>query len=157
MYSDTISTHPEFPDKDMKQEFPSWFEPQICQRYIDKDPSLTNELFTLACGPSSNIISVNFCVVNGVRFVVHSRDERRTTQNSDICSPGEKDGEMYYDCQSTDVEAPLDIIDVDDDDDFIDGEDGVPHDLADADEEVLANDDDDDVAATVVYSSDEED
>ncbi|GJX22373.1 gag-pol polyprotein [Tanacetum coccineum] len=25
-----------------------------------------------------------------------SRDERRTTQNNSICSPGEKDGEMYY-------------------------------------------------------------
>ncbi|GJS08730.1 gag-pol polyprotein [Tanacetum coccineum] len=33
---------------------------------------------------------------NGVRFFVHNRDERRTTQNSSICSPGEKDGEMYY-------------------------------------------------------------
>ncbi|GKD41122.1 hypothetical protein Tco_1261329, partial [Tanacetum coccineum] len=78
-----------------------------------------------------------------------SRDERRTTQNSDICSPGEKDEEMYEEIleflymsfkvvlfrvkwfdnsnegysQSTDVEAPLDIIDVDDDDDFIDDED----------------------------------
>ncbi|GJX87469.1 hypothetical protein Tco_0339483 [Tanacetum coccineum] len=33
--------------------------------------------------------------VDGVRYVVHSRDERRTTQNSGICSPG-PDGEMYY-------------------------------------------------------------
>jgi hypothetical protein len=31
-----------------------------------------------------------------VRFVVHSRDIKRTTQNSGICSPGEKEGEMYY-------------------------------------------------------------
>ncbi|GKB90542.1 hypothetical protein Tco_0962814 [Tanacetum coccineum] len=29
------------------------------------------------------------------KYVVHSRDERRTTQNSGICSPG-PDGEMYY-------------------------------------------------------------
>ncbi|GKB53183.1 hypothetical protein Tco_0903936, partial [Tanacetum coccineum] len=63
---------PGFPNQDMKEEFPGWFGSQIPQRYIDKDP------------------------VNGVRFVVHSRDERRTTQNSAICSPGEKDGEMYY-------------------------------------------------------------
>nr|GFB75908.1 hypothetical protein [Tanacetum cinerariifolium] len=34
-------------------------------------------------------------VVDGVRYVVHSRDERRITQNSGICSPG-PDGEMYY-------------------------------------------------------------
>ncbi|GJU09767.1 hypothetical protein Tco_1132163 [Tanacetum coccineum] len=60
----------EFPNKDMKEEFPGWFGKQTP-------------------------ISVNSCVVNGVRFVVHSRDELRTTQNSGICLPG-PDGEMYY-------------------------------------------------------------
>ncbi|GJU52863.1 proton-dependent oligopeptide transporter family protein [Tanacetum coccineum] len=60
----------EFPNKDMKGEFLDWFGKQTP-------------------------ISVNYCVVNDVRFVVHSRDERRTTQNSDICSPG-LNGEMYY-------------------------------------------------------------
>nr|GEY47581.1 hypothetical protein [Tanacetum cinerariifolium] len=58
--------------------------------------SETSELFALACGPTPTPISVNSCLVNGVRFVVHSRDERRTTQNSGICSPGGKDKEMYY-------------------------------------------------------------
>ncbi|GKF05820.1 hypothetical protein Tco_0036488 [Tanacetum coccineum] len=64
----------------------------------DNDPgvSATSELFALACGPTPTPISLNSCVVNGVRFVVHSRDERRTTQNSGICSPGGNDGEMYY-------------------------------------------------------------
>nr|GFB24218.1 hypothetical protein [Tanacetum cinerariifolium] len=61
------------------------------------DPGVneSSELFALACGPSQIPISVNSCVVNGVRFVVHSRDERCTTQNSGICSLG-PDGEMYY-------------------------------------------------------------
>nr|GFB38382.1 hypothetical protein [Tanacetum cinerariifolium] len=69
----------------------------IRQRHVDNDPGVSesSELFALACGPSQTPISVNSCVVNGVRFVVHSRDERRTTQNSDICLPG-LDGEMYY-------------------------------------------------------------
>ncbi|GKE36881.1 hypothetical protein Tco_1460286, partial [Tanacetum coccineum] len=69
----------------------------IRQCHIDNDPcvSESSELFALACGPSQTPISVNSCVVNGVRFVVHSRDEHRTTQNSGICSPG-LDGEMYY-------------------------------------------------------------
>ncbi|GKA31390.1 hypothetical protein Tco_0717695 [Tanacetum coccineum] len=53
--------------------------------------------------------------------------------------------------QSTKVDAPPYIINVDDDDDFIDDEDDVPHDLANSDDEVLANADDDQVA-TVVYS-----
>ncbi|GJZ53131.1 reverse transcriptase domain-containing protein [Tanacetum coccineum] len=203
----------------------------IRQHYIDKDPSITDKLFALAYGPSSTPISVNSCIVNGVRFVIHSRYEHRTTQNNGICLPGEKDEEMYYgqleeilelrymsfivvlfrvkwfdtsnkgrkvkrfvirnnktqilasskpfkDQQyilATQVKqvfyledmakrplhwkvvqdvnhkkflkggvivAPPDIIDVDDDDDFIDDEDDVPHDLADFDDEVLANDDD---------------
>ncbi|GJU43440.1 hypothetical protein Tco_1200706 [Tanacetum coccineum] len=88
-----------FPNKDMKEEFPEWFGSQIRQRHLDndKDPevSTTSELFVLACGPTWTPISINSCVVDGVRYVVHSRDERRTTQNSGICSPG-PDGEMYY-------------------------------------------------------------
>ncbi|GJS30699.1 hypothetical protein Tco_0491319 [Tanacetum coccineum] len=75
----------EFPNKDMKEEFP------------DNDPGVSesSELFVLAYGPSQTPILVNSCVVNGVRFVVHSRDEHRTTQNSGISSPS-PDGEMYY-------------------------------------------------------------
>ncbi|GJR82493.1 hypothetical protein Tco_0153278 [Tanacetum coccineum] len=189
--------------------------PEIDMYSRDNDPGVSesSELFTLACGPSQNLISVNFYVVNGVRFVVHSRDERRTTQNNGICLPG-LDGEMYYgqleqilefsyssfktvlfrvkwlatkdddpdvihvdnssdlalstlndleiaalhiDGQSTDVDAPTDyrvqftrvtppdIIDVvDEDDDIIDEEDPIPHDLADSDDEDLVNLDIDD-------------
>nr|GEZ27553.1 hypothetical protein [Tanacetum cinerariifolium] len=88
-----------FPNKDMKEEFPDWFGSQIRQRHInnDKDPevSTTSELFALPCGPTWTPISINSCVVDGVRYVVHSRDECRTTQNNGICSPG-TDGEMYY-------------------------------------------------------------
>nr|GFB43859.1 hypothetical protein [Tanacetum cinerariifolium] len=128
----------------------------------------------------------NSCVVNGVRFVMHSRDERRITQNIGICSP-DLDEEMYYeddpdvihvdnssdlalstslndleiaafyiDGQSIDVDAPPDIIDVDENDDIIDEEDLIPHDLADFDDEDLVNLDIDD-GVNVVYYSEEED
>ncbi|GJV54272.1 hypothetical protein Tco_1450013 [Tanacetum coccineum] len=86
----------QFPNSDMKQEFPCWFEPHIRQLYIDKDLICTDELFAWACRPSPTPISVNSYVVNSVRFVVHSYDELRTTQNYGICSPGENDEEMYY-------------------------------------------------------------
>ncbi|GJZ55314.1 hypothetical protein Tco_0610507 [Tanacetum coccineum] len=144
---------------------------------------------------------------------MHSRDERRTTQNSGICSLGE-DKEMYYgqleqilefsymsfktvlfrvkwfntrnkgvivvednpdiihvdnssdlaltttlndleipalhiNGQSIDVDAPPDIIDVDEDDDIINDEDVLPHDLADSDDEDLVNVDDDDGVAVM--------
>nr|GEZ64258.1 hypothetical protein [Tanacetum cinerariifolium] len=88
-----------FPNKDMKEEFPDWFGSQIYQCHVDndKDPkvSTTNELFALGCGPTWTSISINSCVVDGVRYVVHSRDERHITHNSSICSPG-LNGEMYY-------------------------------------------------------------
>ncbi|GKB48171.1 hypothetical protein Tco_0898924 [Tanacetum coccineum] len=132
--------------KNFDNMYPGLKQKKIRQRYIEKDPSSTDELFALACGPSLNPILVNSYIVNGVRFIVHIRDERHTTQNNDICLPGEKDGEMYY------VEALPDIIPVDADDDFIDDEDDVPYDLVDYDDEVLANADDyDDEAATVVF------
>nr|GFA17046.1 hypothetical protein [Tanacetum cinerariifolium] len=114
-------------------------------------------------------------------FFVHSRDERRTTQKSGICSPDGKYGEMgvimveedpdvihfdnspdlplstslndldnttlHIDGQSTEVDAVPDIIDLDEDDDIIDDEDALPHDLADFDDD----------GVDVVYSSEEED
>nr|GEW31781.1 hypothetical protein [Tanacetum cinerariifolium] len=85
----------EFPNKDMKEESSGWFGKRIRQRHVDSDPgvSKSSELFALACGPSQTPISVNSCVVNGARFVLDSRDERRTTQNSSICSPC-PDGEI---------------------------------------------------------------
>ncbi|GJX95554.1 zinc finger, CCHC-type containing protein [Tanacetum coccineum] len=75
------------------------FFQNIRQRHVDNDQdpevSTTSELFALANGPSWTPVSLNSCVVDGVRYVVHSCDERRTTQNNGICSPG-PDGEMYY-------------------------------------------------------------
>nr|GEZ84597.1 hypothetical protein [Tanacetum cinerariifolium] len=57
---------------------------------------------------------------------------------------------------NSNVDAPPYIIDVDEDDDFIDDEDVLHNDLAYSDDEDLNNDDDND-DAVVVYSSEEED
>nr|GEZ87049.1 hypothetical protein [Tanacetum cinerariifolium] len=55
---------------------------------------------------------------------------------------------LHIDGQSMDVDAPTYIIDVDEDNDIIDDEDALSHDVADSDDEDRANvdDDDDDVA-----------
>ncbi|GJY91223.1 reverse transcriptase domain-containing protein, partial [Tanacetum coccineum] len=122
-------------------------------------------LLTINDFPAPSSLSGWSGQVNGVRFVVHNRDERCTPQNNGIYSPGEKDRAMYFgqleeildsndldfatlniDGQSMDVEASPNIIDADENDDFIDDEDDIPHDFADSDDEVLTNDDDDDVA-----------
>ncbi|GJV81878.1 hypothetical protein Tco_1517748 [Tanacetum coccineum] len=45
--------------------------------------------------PQPEPTTAEYTEFDGVRYIVHSRNERRTTQNSGICSPG-PDGEMYY-------------------------------------------------------------
>ncbi|GJX07066.1 retrotransposon gag domain, retroviral aspartyl protease [Tanacetum coccineum] len=116
------------------------------------------------CPPPTCQFQVNGCEVCRTR-----RDERRNTQNSGICLPG-PDEEMYYGqleqilefsylsfktvlfrvkwfdtSKKGHVDVPPDIIDVvDEDDDIIDEEDPIPHDLADSDDEDLANLDIDD-------------
>ncbi|GKA57561.1 hypothetical protein Tco_0756749 [Tanacetum coccineum] len=63
--------------------------------------------------------------------------------------------DLHIDGESTEVDAPPDIIDVPgEDDDISDDEDPLPHDLADSDVEDLINDDD---GVEKVYSSEEED
>ncbi|GJY26332.1 hypothetical protein Tco_0401058 [Tanacetum coccineum] len=59
---------------------------------------------------------------------------------------------LHIDGQSIDVDVPPDIIDVNEDDDIIDDEDVLPHELVDSDDEDLVNVDDDDGVA-VVYST----
>ncbi|GJZ50897.1 zinc finger, PHD-type containing protein [Tanacetum coccineum] len=110
------SSRVNFPNKDMKEEFPGWFRKQIRQCHVDNDPGVSesSELFALACEPSQTLISSQLL-----------RSQRY-------------------------VDAPPDIIDVDEDDDIIDEEDLIPHDLADSDDEDLVNlNIDDDMSADV--------
>ncbi|GJZ34479.1 hypothetical protein Tco_0580296 [Tanacetum coccineum] len=84
-----------FPNNVVEEEFTLWFDDQIRQKSVKKDPTCTPELFSLACGPNAITRSFTACLVNGVRFLVHKRDIHRTTQNSRVSTPGEH-GEMYH-------------------------------------------------------------
>ncbi|GKC55894.1 Myc-type, basic helix-loop-helix domain-containing protein [Tanacetum coccineum] len=53
------------------------------------------ELFALASEPKDHANYYTSCIVNGVKFVVRSRDERLITQNSGVSTPGEN-GSMFY-------------------------------------------------------------
>ncbi|GJV66467.1 hypothetical protein Tco_1481976 [Tanacetum coccineum] len=122
-----------FPNKDMKEEFPEWFGSQTRQRHVDndKDPevSTTSELFALAWDDPDIIHFDN------------SYDLPLSTSLNDLDNVT-----LHIDGQSTEVDAPPDIIDVvDQDNDITDDEDALPHDLADSDDEDLINVDDDGV------------
>ncbi|GJS43692.1 hypothetical protein Tco_0568735 [Tanacetum coccineum] len=117
----------EFPNQDMKEEFPGWFGSQIRQRHMDKDPEDEHDVMHFE-NSSDLILSTS---LNDLDFAT-----------------------LHIDGQSMDVNAPLDIIDVDEDDDIIDEEDAIPHDLTNSDDEDLVNvDDDDDDDVVVVYSN----
>ena len=54
-----------------------------------------SELYALSVGAEINACTYTSCIVNGVRFMVVSRDAQRTTQNSGVSVEGEN-GEKYY-------------------------------------------------------------
>ncbi|GJU31172.1 hypothetical protein Tco_1174761 [Tanacetum coccineum] len=102
----------EFPNKDMKEEFPGWFGKGIIVVEDDHDVIHVDNSSDLALSTSLNDLEI---------------------------------AALHIDGQSIDVDTPPDIIDVvDEDDDIIDEEDPIPHDLADSDDEDLANLDIDD-------------
>nr|GEW40823.1 hypothetical protein [Tanacetum cinerariifolium] len=169
----------EFPNKDMKGEFPGWFGKQIYQRHVDNDPVLTKAVSyslwlvdhqrlqyqsTLAL---STVRPPGWKVVEhvshkkfsngGVIVVEDNPDVIHVDNSSDlVLSTSLNDLEitaLHLDGQSIDVDAPPDIIDVvDKDNDIINEEDPIPHNLADSDDEELVNLDIDD-GVNVVYSS----
>ncbi|GKC18418.1 beta-xylosidase/alpha-L-arabinofuranosidase 2 [Tanacetum coccineum] len=102
-------------------------------------PSPNNELFALACRPSPTPISVNSCIVNGVRFVVHKRDEvAQLKTGGNLFACWDKDEDCIY----GQLQEILEFLYLSRD--IIDDEDALPHDLADSDDEDLVNVDDDD-------------
>ncbi|GJV10418.1 F-box domain containing protein [Tanacetum coccineum] len=109
----------EFPNQDMKEEFSGWFETQR-RSYVNP---LT--------GDDPDIIHVD-----------NSSYLALTTSLNDL-----EIAALHIDGQSIDVDAPPDIIDVDEDDDIIDDKDVLPYDLADSDDEDLVNVDDGDGVA----------
>nr|GEX70550.1 hypothetical protein [Tanacetum cinerariifolium] len=133
-----------FPNKGMKEEFPDSFGSLIRQRHVDndKDPevSTTSELFALACGPTWTPISITLADPDIMHFD-NSSDLLLSTSLNEL-----DNATLHIDGQSTEVDAPPDIIDVvDEEDDIIDDDDARPHDLADSDDEDLINIDDDGV------------
>ncbi|GJU19589.1 hypothetical protein Tco_1152931 [Tanacetum coccineum] len=76
----------EFPNQDMKEEFRDWFGSHIRQRYIDKDPgvSATGELFALACGPTSSLISTDISKITRKqsKSSKHGHENLKSTKRS---------------------------------------------------------------------------
>ncbi|TYK26074.1 uncharacterized protein E5676_scaffold1185G00310 [Cucumis melo var. makuwa] len=72
-----------------EQAFPEWFQAQVLE--LRESRNLSDDFFSLAMGPSSDVRCYNGCIVGGVRFHTIKLDSRRTTQNSGIMVIGESD------------------------------------------------------------------
>ena len=57
-----------------------------------ENSNISQDLFSLAMGPSLNVHSYSGCIIGGVRFHLLERDFRRTTQNSGVMVVGEGNG-----------------------------------------------------------------
>ncbi|GJS00375.1 B3 DNA binding domain-containing protein [Tanacetum coccineum] len=114
-----------------------------------EESDMHSELFALACGHHQLQSQSTLAIVIGVRFVVLSRDERSHNSNEAFVRPGSGRRNMVH-INSVDAHSVSDVVD--EDDDIIDEEDPIPHDLADSDDEDLVNLDIDD-GVNVVYSN----
>ena len=62
---------------------------------IESSSEFHPELYVLSLGVQMFANTYTGCIVNGVRFMVASRDANRATQNSGVMVEGEN-GEKYY-------------------------------------------------------------
>ncbi|GJS74984.1 hypothetical protein Tco_0724865 [Tanacetum coccineum] len=82
-------------ENDLPTKFSLWFHDKISTLYTKKPSKCSLELFALASEPKDHATYYTSCIVNGVKFVVHSREERLLTQNNRVLIPGEN-GSIYY-------------------------------------------------------------
>ncbi|GJX76929.1 reverse transcriptase domain-containing protein [Tanacetum coccineum] len=170
----------QFPNKDMKEEFPGCRDERpttqnngICSPGEDGEMyygqlkeilefsymSFKTVLFRVKWFDTSNKGRVKHLVIrNNIIQILENEDDPdiiHVDNSSDlalITSLNDLEiAALHIDGQSIDVDAPPDIIDVNEDDDIIDDEYVLPHDLEDSDDEDLVNVDDDD-GVDVVYS-----
>ncbi|KAM6574759.1 hypothetical protein CsatA_023086 [Cannabis sativa] len=82
-----------------KKEFPTWFHKKIFDLYKLGSLEHSDELLALAAGSDLVVYSYPACIVNGVRFVVHSRDKDRNTQNSGVSVAGTEGFDYFGELQ----------------------------------------------------------
>ncbi|GJX09782.1 hypothetical protein Tco_0199641 [Tanacetum coccineum] len=86
--TDILAYREDSPDN-VETSFPPWFKYRFVKKKVRDGCS--EELFSLACGPTS-ACTYPACIVNSVKFVVHERDILHTTQCNGVLTPG-LDGE----------------------------------------------------------------
>ncbi|XP_028094798.1 uncharacterized protein LOC114294835 [Camellia sinensis] len=71
-------------DRCHNDEFPRWFNSPVEELLAIKNVVLSDEIKTLALGPSKKATRFNGYIINGTRYHTRSREWRRKTQNSGV-------------------------------------------------------------------------
>ncbi|KAK9053298.1 hypothetical protein SSX86_029931 [Deinandra increscens subsp. villosa] len=84
------SKHPQSSDftEMQRSTFPAWFATRIRENYNLNPSQINEELYSLSSLPDNRVIYHKGYIVNGVKFLVKSRDDCRQTQNCGITVPG---------------------------------------------------------------------
>ncbi|KAA0032142.1 uncharacterized protein E5676_scaffold186G00260 [Cucumis melo var. makuwa] len=72
-----------------ERAFLEWFRAQVLE--LCESANLSDDFFSLAMRPSSDVCCYNGCIVGGLRFHTIKLDSRRNTQNSGVMVIGESD------------------------------------------------------------------
>ncbi|XP_042983238.1 uncharacterized protein LOC122312643 [Carya illinoinensis] len=73
-------------------QFSLWFKNRIRQLRSSSPDLVSDDLYTLACGPEPWVSSYSSCIMNGTKFRTKQQEEHRLTQNSGVLVPGDHQG-----------------------------------------------------------------
>ncbi|KAK1421831.1 hypothetical protein QVD17_24494 [Tagetes erecta] len=82
--------HPESSEfsKLQQSKFQEWFSKRIREMYTLNPSQINEELYALSSFPDNRVSFLKGYIVNGVKFIVKSRDDCRQTQNCGVTVPG---------------------------------------------------------------------
>ncbi|XP_028060576.1 uncharacterized protein LOC114264176 [Camellia sinensis] len=79
-----------------RKEFPKWFKDHMNELRSQHSPEATDDMWSLANGPSGLANTYSGCICNGVRYHTIDRDNRRKSQNSGLVMEGEHEGQLIH-------------------------------------------------------------
>ncbi|CAL5415106.1 unnamed protein product [Camellia sinensis] len=79
-----------------RKEFPKWFKDHMNELRSQHSPEATDDMWSLANGPSGLVNTYSGCICNGVRYHTIDRDNRRKSQNSGLLVEGEHEGQLIH-------------------------------------------------------------
>ena len=84
-------------DERLEKGFARWFQNHVTSLRVEKREEVSDDLYALACGPASGVLSYSACVVEGVQYHTTDREKNNRVQNSGVMVEGTNDSEVNGD------------------------------------------------------------